>query len=351
MKKIGYFCSYLPKEVLYAFGFLPVRLLPTIEHTGPAEEYLPKNFCSLVKAILASVLEGEGQGLEGVAFVNSCDAYRRLYDVWREFIDVEIFGFLDVPRRNTPAATRQFARILRLWVDQLEGWCGQPLTAEALRTSIGIYNRQRELWQEIQSCWARRQIPTETYLTLRRALLREDPLETSRKLSEALENLSSHISPHSQGDKRGDGPRLMLLGSLLVKEKMFEAIERAGGRVVAEDSCAASRELRGKVLESKELEEMLYDLAAKYLSKPPCSRMRDMPTRLADISARLKEGQAEGVVCSYFKFCDLFLAEYPLIRAELAEWGYPVLFLEDEGETSLSGQARTRMEAFIELLT
>jgi benzoyl-CoA reductase/2-hydroxyglutaryl-CoA dehydratase subunit BcrC/BadD/HgdB len=58
----------------------------------------------------------------------------------------------------------------------------------------------------------------------------------------------------------------------------------------------------------------------------------------------------DGVVAPLYKFCDLFMSEYPVLRKIFQEAGVPILLLEDEGEAVLSGQHRTRLEAFLEVL-
>jgi len=73
--KIGYFCSYMPKEIIYAFTKVPVHILPTAAKASEAEANLPRNFCSLIKILLASFLENESD-LETVVHADSCDALR-----------------------------------------------------------------------------------------------------------------------------------------------------------------------------------------------------------------------------------------------------------------------------------
>ena len=97
-------------------------------------------------------------------------------------------------------------------------------------------------------------------------------------------------------------------------------------------------------------DEMLRDMAARYLDKPPCPRMRDFPRRLAYLSQLISKRRIDGVICSYYKFCDLFMSEYPILRKAMQDLDLPVLLLEDEGEATLSGQHRTRIEAFLEVL-
>jgi benzoyl-CoA reductase/2-hydroxyglutaryl-CoA dehydratase subunit BcrC/BadD/HgdB len=63
----------------------------------------------------------------------------------------------------------------------------------------------------------------------------------------------------------------------------------------------------------------------------------------------MDERGVQAAICAYSKFCDLHLAEYPVLKAQLEARGVIVLMLELEDDT-LSGQHRTRVEAFLEMV-
>jgi benzoyl-CoA reductase/2-hydroxyglutaryl-CoA dehydratase subunit BcrC/BadD/HgdB len=77
--------------------------------------------------------------------------------------------------------------------------------------------------------------------------------------------------------------------------------------------------------------------------------MRDLSRRMTYLSRLVAERGAQAAICAYSKFCDLYLAEYPSLKAHLEGLGVPVLLLELEDE-AVSGQHRTRVEAFLEML-
>jgi benzoyl-CoA reductase subunit C len=120
MGKIGYLCSYVPKEILYAFDKTPVRVLPSAAKASEAEAYLPRNFCSLVKVTLASFLEGDSD-LDLVIHADSCDGLRRLNDVWRAYVNLDALPLLDLPRKGTSESCEYFARSLKK-LSQRRGW-------------------------------------------------------------------------------------------------------------------------------------------------------------------------------------------------------------------------------------
>jgi benzoyl-CoA reductase subunit C len=341
--KIGFFCSYVPKELIYAFGKTPVRILPTTEKASEAEAYLPRNFCSLVKITLAGFLENQSN-LEAVIHADSCDALRRLNDVWRRYVDIEALHLLDLPRIDTPLGHQYFYRALQHLAQRLETRYGTALSRHNLRSAIECYNQQRRLLTELDDRWSQGLVPTEEYYELRHTALTGDPALVNARLRENVTELQER-APASSSE-----PRVMLVGSLLAKGELVQAVENHGVRIAAEDSCSIGRELLDEVESSGDVDEMLRKLAASYLNKPPCPRMRDFSGRLARLSNLVGERRIDGVICSYYKFCDLFMSEYPALREFMHEQGIPTLLLEDEGEATLSGQHRTRLEAFLEVL-
>jgi benzoyl-CoA reductase subunit C len=343
MGNIGYFCSYVPKEIIHAFGKTPVRMMPTAAKASEAEAYLPRNFCSLVKVTLASFLANDSD-LEAVIHADSCDALRRLNDVWRAYVGVEVLHLLDLPRRDTAASADYFHRALRKLVQTLEKRYDTELTAERLSRSIQCYNEQRSLAAQLEQRWSRAEVPTGTYHDLQLASATDDPPSVNARLRRALD------SPPGEVHTRRDGSRVMLVGSLLTSIELIEAIEEYGGRVVAEDSCLTAREPVAEIQLSSSVDQMLKNLATAYLAKAPCPRMHDFPRRMEYLLGLASDRDVDGVVACLYKFCDMFLSEYPVLRKTLQEAGIPILLLEDEGEASLSGQHLTRLAAFLEVL-
>jgi benzoyl-CoA reductase subunit C len=343
MGKIGYFCSYVPQEILYAFDQTPVRVLPSATKASEAEAYLPRNFCSLVKVTLASFLEGDFD-LEAVVHADSCDGLRRLNDVWRAYVDVQALPLLDLPRNNTGVACEYFAHSLGTLAHDLEERFERELTTERLATAIECYNEQRALLAELDRRWTEGLVPTSHYLDLRHSSITDHALRVNARLQDFLE---AHVSdpPATRTESR-----VMLVGSLLTNRQLVEAIESYGARVVAEDSCSLGRVQASEVELSGSVDGMLRNLATAYLSKPPCPRMREFPRRMEYLSELAAHRQVDGVVASLYKFCDLFLSEFPVLRKTFQARDVPVLLLEDEGEATLSGQHRTRLEAFLEVL-
>ena len=100
---IGWVCSYTPEEIIMAAGCQPFRLSGSGEPVKQADAYLHANLCPYVRGVFDQALEGAYQ-LDGVVFVNSCDAMRRLYDVFRLYLKPHFSFMLDLPRSESSAS-------------------------------------------------------------------------------------------------------------------------------------------------------------------------------------------------------------------------------------------------------
>jgi benzoyl-CoA reductase/2-hydroxyglutaryl-CoA dehydratase subunit BcrC/BadD/HgdB len=327
-----------------------VRVFPSAGKPTAAEAFLPRNFCSLDRLILAGFLEDEDAGLDAVIFADEDDATRRLHDVWRASVAVPVWGFVEVPRAATPLAADRYAEILARLAADLEAHTGRSLSARSLRRAIAVYNEQRSLLADLKRHWLAGGVNTVAYRRLRRNALTQDPVTANERLRETLAASEGGANVSSDPPARPPARRLLLLAELAAPAGLVRLVEANGARVVAEDSDLDERDLADAVpADAGTLTEALAALARAYLSKPPAPRMRDLPRRTTYLSRLVAERGAQAAICAYSKFCDLYLAEYPSLKAHLEGLGVPVLLLELEDE-AVSGQHRTRVEAFLEML-
>ena len=82
-KVMGYACTYLPEELLYAVDILPYRVTGRgITDSSKADSYLSRVNCSFARCCLEAALDSKFDFLDGAIFVNGCDHIRRCYENW-----------------------------------------------------------------------------------------------------------------------------------------------------------------------------------------------------------------------------------------------------------------------------
>lgn len=339
MKRIGYISPYLPPEVIFASGLTPVRLRPG-KSLSAADGYLPRNFSVEARALLAAALNDEFD-LAGVIFLDEDDTSRRLFDVWQAYADIPALGLVPLPRLDSEPACQRYAHALFRLVDAFATLSCQSLTADGLRRAIDLYNEQRVSWRALRQRWVEGMLSASEWHDLRWMALTTDPVSANAELAS---NLIPHPLPFSSR-KRGE-VHLLLLGSSNIPRQLLAFIESCGARVVAEDSEADERVVTEPVTGSD-----MDALAAAYLTKPCGPRPNALARRLKRVTKLIDERGAQGIIAYYPKFADAYLAEYPILADVFKTRGLPALLLEDDGESGFSGQQRTRLEAFLEVLS
>lgn len=350
---IGYFSPYLPPEIVWACGMTPVRLRPGTSQAA-AEGFLPRNFSVEARALLASALDGNfstssGQALaiEAAIFLDEDDTSRRFFDVWRASVDIPALGLVALPRLNNDLACQRYADALTELAASLGTISGQSLTMGGLRRAVGLYNEQRALLRDFRQRWIDGGLSAGDWYDLRWLALTTDPVSANAELTASLGQMPLPARPP------GGGPRLFVLSGMHVPRQFLTFLETCGARVVAEDSEADERTLTEPVslaLDSGQMDFHIRGLAAAYLNKPSSPRPNALLRRLASITQLLNTRQVQGVIAMYPKFADSYLAEYIGLSELFRERGLPALLLEDDGESGFSGQQRTRIEAFLEVL-
>ena len=170
-----------------------------------------------------------------------------------------------------------------------------------------------------------------------------DKGEHSRLLAELLQQL-----PQAE-DGAEPAVRLMVLGSENDDTEFLRLAESLGAMVVIDDHCCGSRYFWNPVAASTG--SPVEALAARYLSRPPCPQ-KDLVERrrFQHILQLAQDYQVQGVMFTHQKFCDPHEFDFPSLKVLLQERGIPSLLLEFDA-TLPAGQFRTRLEAFVEMLT
>ena len=345
-KRIGFTCAYTPQPMIHAAGFTPFRVLPVGDWQDQAGQILHDNLCPHVKRILDRAMAADLPPLEGMVFVNSCDAMRRLADAWKRVRPDEPVIFLDLPVASDKVSVEYFAKELQRFQGFLKSVIGDPVTSARLEESLGLYNRLALQLASIKGRISEGTLPggsAEMQRIYNRAAT--SPWE------ETLEQLDRILKqPRNEKTEQKSVP-LFLFGNVLADPEAFELVESCGGRVADEDFCTGSRMF--SPMAENDSGDCITHLAEGLLTRPLCARTFDpgMPGGIAhEIVERAKECGAAGVIGHTMKFCDPYLDRFPFIRRALKEAGLPFLLLEGDCTLRSIGQQHTRVEAFIEML-
>jgi bzd-type benzoyl-CoA reductase N subunit len=346
-KVFGWLCTYVPEEIIHAAGALPIRI------TGYSKEmeledgtaYLYINSCSFSRSCLQLGLKGEYDFLDGVAGGSTCDGARRLFDLWRNYIDTPFYHVLTVPRKYTQSAHALYhSQVLQFKV-HLEEFMGIQITDESLYQSIGVYNESRALLKRLYELRKLENPPitgTETMEVLNACFRMPKEL-----FNEWLSNLLDELEASDNASK--SRARLMLVGSAITNPELIGSIEELGGLIVTDELCTGTRYWSDPVVLDKN-STPVEAISRRYLNNFPCARMFPSDERFNRILDLARDFRVDGVISQIIRYCVPYAHDLPLLTEKLKANGIPTLALDVEYGTSGSGQIRTRVQAFLEML-
>ena len=357
-KVIGYFCTYVPEEIIYAAGILPVRVLGSHEPQDLAEPHIFSMFCPFCRDCLAEGLRGKYDYLDGIAHAQSCLHIRQAFESWQFHIPRAYNHYVYMPSNlQSPSARICLEEELHEFKNTLEKWTGKVITEKALADSVEVYNLNRRLLRQLYELRKTDPPAISGAETMRITLASQfmDKKEHNELLEELLREL--YHTPR----KIASGPRVMVLGSENDDTELVELTESLGANVVIDDHCTGSRYFWNEVIppyplrgegkgEGASIDKMIQAIASRYIDRPPCPQ-KDLQERrrFAHIMKLVEEYRVRAAVLIQQKFCDPHEFDIPPLQELFQQKGIPSIFLEVDLTTPV-GQFRTRIEAFLETM-
>jgi bzd-type benzoyl-CoA reductase N subunit len=344
-KVVGYVCSYLPEEILYAADILPYRITGQgCEDTSLADTYLARVNCTFARCCLENAMTGRFDFLDGAVFVNGCDHIRRAFDNWEAHEKTRPFMYiLPVPHVLSQEAGHWFREEVASFTQSVENHFGVQIGAERLSEAVAIYNETRRLVRRLYDLQAGESPPiTGSQMVKVLSAATRMPKDRFNQVLAAL--LEEGAKEQGGGDGR---IRLLVAGSMMDDVDLVEHVEDLGAIVVADTLCIGSRSYWDLTDEDKEPMEAL---AHRYFHHVPCPRMYgEYGQRLAFVKEQAKRSNADGVILEQIKFCDLHGTDNALLKRDLEKENIPALELERQyGPLADAGRVRTRVQAFLE---
>ncbi len=385
-KLIGYLCSYVPEEIIYAAGGIPIRILTNEEPPALADTYMQAYYCTFARSILHQGLAGDLSYLDGLVTAYTCVTMRLAFDNLQRSAGFPYTRFIYLPGIiDTPDAKTFYYKELKRFVNEMGDLFEKQITDDDLREAIQIYDENRSLIMKIFQD-RKDDHPNisgkEAYLLTLSSML-TDKQDHNKMLKELIKEL-----PNREPLKKGVS-RVMLIGSPTDNMKLLDLIEDdIGAWVVTDDTCTGTRYVWGETPSTHLDQDPLRDIVERYMiSRPPCPTKNSpnrwvecttcpfrgvscfelapsprgklpktlpfpKPERVCRFRHALQLGinhKVEGVIAVLQKFCDPHGFDYHHVVQAFQDVGIPSLFLEIENIFAM-GQTKTRVQAFIEML-
>ena len=345
-KVVGFFCTYVPEEILYAADILPFRVrAPGCTETTSADVYMSHLNCSFVRSCFQFVLEGKYEFLDGLVLANTCDQIRRQYDLLREIRPTAFpfLHFVSLPHKASDEAIGYYKDDLTEFKRSVEKSFGVEITEARLSNAIKVYNETRSLLKRLYELRQGERPPLtgaeSLSVVLAATTIPKD--QYNQLLRRLLEELSQR---KGISDYRA---RLMIAGAGgCDNPAYYQIMEDLGGLIVTDSICFGSRYFWEPVEIGGDL---MLGLAKSYLNRPSCAKMVDKVAERNDFMREMVEAfKVDGVVYQVIRYCQLWGGQLLQVRKKLSESNIPLLALEREYMLGGTGQLKTRVQAFLE---
>ncbi|WP_457572520.1 double-cubane-cluster-containing anaerobic reductase [Desulfovulcanus sp.] len=354
-KIIGTFCVFVPEELTLAANAIQVGLCAGAEAgKEEAEKIVPRNTCALIKSFIGFKLARLCPFTESCDLVvgeTTCDGKKKAYEPFGQYVPMYI---MEVPQQKNASDRELWKTEVLRYKDKLEELTKNKITAENLKKAIKIVNDKRRALQRLNKL--RAAIPTpisgRDVLLINQISFYDDPVRFTQKINELCDEIEEKIKAH-QGVVPENTPRLLLSGCPMAVPnwKLPYIIEGSGAVVVGEESCIGTRNTRDLVDESGEsLEEMIEAIVDRYL-KIDCACFTPNQERLDNIISLANELKVDGVIHYNLLFCQPYAHESIKVEKALREKDIPMLAIETDYSMEDVEQLKTRVEAFVEMIS
>ena len=351
-----YLCSLVPVELIAAAGFLPLRIRGNVhEPITKGDTQLETIACPFMRSCFDVSLKGTYHFADGIIIPHACDSITRTYSVWRYSLGLPYSHFINLPHTVRGASMEFFEKELETFRKSLGRFAGKEITDEVLAETIDAYNQNRDKAKALYEL-RKGDPPLVTGTEILKILIVGMSLpvrEANELFDEVLEELGQRkVSPLDKA------PRILVDGSCVDNIDFIKLIEDSGANVVADSLCIGTRDYWPRAETGI---DPITSLAHRYLDKINCPRTYrekvgtsyedDLEARFGNMGSLVKAFAVDGVILYIYKYCDPFGFEVPAREAYLDQLGVPILYLEDEYSIGTIGRMRTRIQAFLEMIS
>lgn len=344
-RAVGFLLTDVPEELIHAAGFFPYGISGGPARLDFADAHLQTWVCSFIRSSLAAALEGKLDFLDGLIIPQNCDTTRTLSGIWRHAVPLPFLQEFRLPRQVDRPSARDYLvyELLRL-KEALEKFSGNKITTKKIKDSIALYNSNRRLLGGLFTLHDKNPAAIsnkELYTIVKASLLfpREELNWLLHQLVSAL--MLKEVAPV-------DKIRLFLSGTLLEPLGILDLLDESAVVVVGDDFQNGYRYIEANVEETGDPWEALADRQLKRIPSASYDLLHNPRRHYLVETAR--EKKADGVIFLHLRHCEPENFDYYDNLQAFEEAGVPAIRIETEFGGTFSGQLRTRVQAFVEMI-
>jgi benzoyl-CoA reductase/2-hydroxyglutaryl-CoA dehydratase subunit BcrC/BadD/HgdB len=294
-KVLGYFCSYVPEEILHAAGMIPIRLARRGKNAAVSlgNTYLSSSSCPYACSCVG-IKKGKRdpyfQAVDVIADAPACMQMKRVVFP-RKFYSKEGLAY--------------FSESLQILASELSKITGEVVSSQALKDSVALYNRirdrQRILYEDLKADVPK--LGWEDVLNVIRAGFVLDRIKYADFLEELVTEMNQVPQP-----PRSSSLRLMVAGGMMAPgdDTLINILKSLGETFVMDELCSGSRGIYGTVNEPT-----VEAIGQRYLENVPCSSLPyphiEGDPRMKHLAELIHDYRINGFVYYTLRFCDALI--------------------------------------------
>ena len=353
-KVVATYCVFVPEEFVWAAGGIPVGLCAGAHFSVPlAEEVLPRNTCALIKSSFGFKLGRLCPYVQSSHLIvgeTTCDGKKKMFEVLSEHQPVYV---MEVPNKKTKYGRALWAGEVNEFKGVIEKLTGNKITVENLNEATKKVNDRRRALQRLSNLRKANPVPIsgKDALLVTQVSFYDDVTRNTQMINALCDELDERVKA-GHGVFPQNAPRILISGSPMAipNWKVHHLLESAGAVVVCEESCTGTRAFSDLTAENgATIDAQVGAIADRYM-KIHCACFTPNDERQDDIVRLAREYRVDGVVHYNLQFCQTYAGEAGKVEKTLAKEGIPLLRLETDYSDEDSGQLRTRIDAFLEMV-
>ena len=361
-KVIGYMCLFAPTELILAADAIPVRVNSGwYDASKIGDRVVPVEVCPVIRSTIGAKMIELSPFLElsdALISVLTCDGMTKLSEI---LSDYKTIWEMNIPR------VKDSANSLRFWNDeirrmktQIEEFTGNKITRKNLKAAIEQTQKATKTFRRLQDL--RKGQPVimgRDVMLVNQTYLWDDKVRWTEKTEALCDELEKRVQ-RKDWVCPPDTPRVLITGTPMFwpdNWKLPTLVEEANpkGIIVADELCSGERILIDPVgIDEWTMDDMLNAIGERHLmaSTCPCFTSSDgNEDRINWLLNKVKEWNVQGVIYYVLRGCVLYAMEYNRIKKALDKINIPMYYLDTEYTREDVGQMKTRVEAFLEMLT
>lgn len=350
-KVVGTFCVFVPDEVIMAAGAIGVGLCSGSQFwIEDGEKVLPRNVCPLVKALVGAKVSRTCpyfQSCDMIVGETTCDGKKKAWEILDEYMPVHV---MELPQMKREKNVEQWQDEIKLFIKRMEELTGNKITVEKLKEGIRLANRKRTALKRLYDLRKNTPSPISGLdaLLVSQIAFVDDCERFIEKTEELCDELEKRVGKSNSKKKK----RILVTGTPMAVPnwKLHSIVEGLDAEIVVEETCTGTRYFENQVsAEGETIDHLIKNMAGRYMNIN-CACFSPNKGRVEDIMQYAEDYDIDGVIYYNLSFCHTYAIEYKGVETTLKENNIPILNIETDYSEEDTGQIKTRVEAFLEMI-